>query len=115
MSEIIYKICKKADWADAKIKGFYSGSVHDKRDGFIHFSTATQLPATLAKHYAGETDLVLIGVSTKQFTHTLKYEPARDGDLFPHLYDNLQMQQCLWEIELVLDENGIHKLPKEVC
>ncbi len=56
----IYKICSAGLWREAEDKGLLQGSPDDVRDGFIHFSTATQLAETGARHFAGQTDLVLV-------------------------------------------------------
>ena len=58
----IYKICERAAWGDAERAGIYRGSEVDTRDGFIHFSTAAQLAETAARHFAGQTDLMLVAV-----------------------------------------------------
>ena len=59
---IIYKICPKPLWDEAARDGIFRGSPDDLRDGFIHFSTAGQLAGTAAKHFTGQTDLMLIAV-----------------------------------------------------
>lgn len=111
---IIYKICPAAEWAEALASGTYTGSEHDRRDGFIHFSTASQLAGTLAKHFARRADLVLIAADAATFGGALRWEPARDGDLFPHLFGPVPTQAALWMRELVLDPSGKHRLPPEV-
>ena len=110
---LIYKICSNAEWAEAEASGSYSGSEHDWRDGFIHFSTASQLPGTLAKHYASRTDLLLIAVDPEMLGDALRWEPARDGDLFPHLYDELPIAAALWTQALKIGSTGDHILPAE--
>ncbi|WP_445262827.1 DUF952 domain-containing protein, partial [Pseudomonas sp. JAI120] len=45
----IYKICPASAWREAERQGVYLGSADDARDGFIHFSTAAQVPETLRK------------------------------------------------------------------
>jgi uncharacterized protein (DUF952 family) len=110
---LIYKICSNAEWAEAEASGSYSGSEHDWRDGFIHFSTASQLPGTLAKHYASRTDLLLIAVDPDALGVALRWEPARDGDLFPHLYGALSVAVVLWTQALKIGESGDHILPAE--
>ncbi|MDU1668597.1 MAG: DUF952 domain-containing protein, partial [Bradyrhizobium sp.] len=40
----IYKICSASAWRKAERSGVYRGSADDLRDGFIHFSTAAQVP-----------------------------------------------------------------------
>ena len=54
-----------------------------RRDGFIHFSTAAQLAETAAKHFAGQTDLMLVAVDGDALGAALKWERSRGGDLFP--------------------------------
>jgi uncharacterized protein (DUF952 family) len=61
----------------------------DDQDGYIHFSTAAQLAETLRLYFAGQSDLALIAVRTADLGAGLKWEPARDGRLFPHAYGRL--------------------------
>ena len=110
---LIYKICATADWARAAASGTYPGSEHDRRDGFIHFSTAAQLPGTLAKHFAGRADLLLIAVDPDVLGVALRWEPARDGDLFPHFYGALPVAAALWRQALKIGESGDLILPAE--
>ena len=111
---LIFKICDSGEWAAARSEGVYNGSAHDRRDGFIHFSTAAQLPGTLAKHYEHRDGLLLIAFETNDLGEALKWEPARDGDLFPHLHARLRTSAALWVQRLPLDEDGLHILPPEV-
>ena len=82
----LYKICPAALWREAERAGAFRGSAVDLRDGFIHFSTAAQVAETAAKHFAGQSDLLLIGVDSAPLGAALKWEPSRGGALFPHLY-----------------------------
>jgi uncharacterized protein (DUF952 family) len=109
----VFKICGEDEWQAAKEAGIYHGSAHDQRDGFIHFSTAAQLPGTLAKHYAGRDALLLIAFDAETLGPGLKWEPARGGDLFPHLYAPLDTAKALWIKPLPLGGDGIHILPVE--
>jgi uncharacterized protein (DUF952 family) len=74
------------EWANAQAAGIYSGSDDDRRDGFIHFSTAEQLTGTAEKHFAGRTGLVLVAFKADALGEALKWEESRGGALFPHLY-----------------------------
>ncbi len=107
----IYKIMDKTTWNSAKNIGEFTGSIHDKRDGFIHFSTKEQLAGTLAKHYQGQHELILLAFSANDFGENLKWEPSRDGALFPHLYAPLPTTYVLWEKLLEIAENGTHIIP----
>jgi uncharacterized protein (DUF952 family) len=84
----IYKICPASLWREAERDGAFRGSDADRRDGFIHFSTAEQLAETAKKHFAGQNDLLLVHVDAAQLGGALKWEPSRGRALFPHLYAN---------------------------
>jgi uncharacterized protein (DUF952 family) len=92
----IYKICERAAWQAAESAGLYRGSALDIRDGFIHFSTAAQAGETATKHFAGQTDLMLIAVDSNALGPALKWETSRGGDLFPHLYAALPLAAVRW-------------------
>jgi uncharacterized protein (DUF952 family) len=91
----IYKICPQAEWNAALAAGVYTGSADDVRDGFIHFSFADQVHATVAKHFAGRTDLLLIEIDPAQLGAALRHEASRNGALFPHLYAPLPLSAVL--------------------
>ena len=82
----IYKVLPRAEWEAARVAGVFTGSAVDVADGFIHFSTAGQLDETLRRHFAGQADLLLVGVESSDLGGDLKWEPSRGGALFPHLY-----------------------------
>ena len=84
-----FKILSHADWRRTLAEGAYDGSPVDHADGYIHLSAADQLAGTAAKHYAGQSDLMLIEVDLDALGETLIWEPSRDGDLFPHIYGPL--------------------------
>jgi uncharacterized protein (DUF952 family) len=86
MSTLIYKICPRAEWEAAVARGVYAGSEVDRRDGFIHFSTAAQVDETLRRHFARQSDLVLVAVDPASLGAELRFEASRGGALFPHLY-----------------------------
>jgi len=87
----IYKICPAVLWRNAVRDGWFRGSADDLRDGFIHFSTGAQVRGTAAKYFAGQRDLLLLGVDTERLGDRLKWEPARGGALFPHLYGDMAL------------------------
>lgn len=87
------------------------GAPVDLADGFIHFSTASQLVETAAKHFAGQTDLLLIAVDAGQLGPALTWEPSRGGDLFPHLYGPLDLSAVLRVEPLALGLDGRHNFP----
>ncbi|RAZ87457.1 DUF952 domain-containing protein [Mesorhizobium hawassense] len=110
MSQIIYKIAPEALWREAVKYGRFTGAPIDIADGFIHFSTAAQARETAAKHFAGQTDLLLIAIDGAQLGDALKYEVPRGGALFPHLYAPLALDAVLWVKPLPLGAAG-HDFP----
>ena len=87
----IYKICPASAWREAERQGVYRGSADDSRDGFIHFSTAAQVPETLRKHYFGQRALFLVEVDGDALGSALRWERSRNEELFPHLYGELDL------------------------
>lgn len=108
----IYKICRAAEWVEAERSGTFAGSDVDRRDGYIHFSTAEQVGETAAKYFSGMDDLTLVAVDADALGPSLKWEPARGGALFPHLYGKLPVAAALWVEPLPLDANGRHVFPE---
>ena len=107
----IYKICSASEWREAEHAGVYVGSAADRRDGFIHFSTAAQLVETATKHFAGQGDLVLVSANAENLGKRLKWEPSRGGALFPHFYGALDIAAVLRVEPLPLDPAGRHAFP----
>ena len=108
----IYKICERAAWQDAEKLGLYRGSAVDRRDGFIHFSSAAQLGETAARHFAGQRDLMLVAVDGGALGAALKWEASRGGALFPHLYDTLPIAQVRWARPLPDEVGGRREIPE---
>lgn len=88
---IIYKILRHTEWDELQSTGHFEGSVHDKRDGFIHMSTKDQLQGTLDKHYTDHAPVILAAIRSKDIEETIKYEVSRGGAEFPHIYGTLPL------------------------
>lgn len=110
--QAIYKICPAPAWHEAERAGRYRGSADDARDGFIHFSTADQLAGTLARHYRGQTGLLLIAVDADALGDALRWEPSRGGALFPHLYADLDFAAVKAVHDLPARPDGTHAVPE---
>ncbi len=107
---IVYKVVSAAAWTKAQSLGRFDGSADDVRDGYIHLSSPVQLNRTLEKHFMGQPDLLLIAFDAASLGTSLKWEPSRGGDLFPHLYATLPANLALWHRPLALDMNGVPQL-----
>ncbi len=108
MTEPIYKIVPAPLWQQAREAGVFEGSPVDLSDGYIHFSTESQVRETAARHFAGQRDLLLLAVDGAALGDRLRYEPSRGGALFPHLYGPLPLSAVLWEKPLPLASDGSH-------
>ncbi len=107
----IYKILPQSLWQDAVRDGVFRGSDVDKRDGYIHFSTAAQAKETAEKHFASQENLLLLQVRAEALGGKLKWEASRGGALFPHYYGDLDPRAVSRVDPLPLGADGLHKFP----
>lgn len=108
----VYKIVPAALWRGAQAIGVFTGAPVDLADGFIHFSDATQVRETAARHFAGQDDLLLAAIDTAALGASLRWEASRGGALFPHLYAALDMSAVVWVKALRRDAQGVHVFPE---
>jgi uncharacterized protein (DUF952 family) len=108
---IIYKICPEMLWREAETNGEFRGAPVDLTDGYIHLSTAAQVRETAAKHFASQSDLVLVALEAALLEDALRWEPSRGGDRFPHLYGPLDLAAVVWVSPLPLGPDGAHIFP----
>jgi len=114
MTREIYKICPERLWLEAEKAGRFDGAPIDLADGYIHFSTVEQVRETAAKHFAGQTDLLLVAVATETLGTALKWEVSRGAALFPHLYATLDPAVVLWVKPLPTGADGSHIFPADL-
>src|ERR1700761_8841911 len=91
--------------------GVFRGSPADVADGYIHLSCASQLAATVDKHFSGVDGLVIAAVDLSRLGQTVRWEPSRDGALFPHIYGPLPAEAVLSAVPLQRTADGAVKLP----
>lgn len=109
---LIYKILTADQWTELDRNGVTNGAPIDLADGYIHFSTAEQAQETAAKHFAGQTGLMLAAVEADTLGDALKWEPSRGGALFPHLFAPLHRTAVIWAKPLPLGDDGAHQFPE---
>lgn len=112
--QFIYKIALAQVAAEAERSGTFAGMPVDAKDGYIHLSTAAQLPETLSLHFRGQGDLVLMAVRSHDLGETLRWEPSRGGQLFPHVYGSLPMSAVAWSAPIEVAADGACLLPEAV-
>lgn len=109
--QIAYKVLLADEMARLEADGRFAGAPVDLADGYIHLSTAAQLDATVAKHFAGRDGLFVAAVDLSAFGDALRWEPSRGGALFPHLYAPLDLGAVLWVRPMPLGDDGAHRFP----
>jgi len=103
MTELFaFKLLRPEEWSAWRDSGVFTGAPVDLADGFIHFSTADQARETAAKHFAGQSGLVLAALDADALGADLKWEPSRGGQLFPHLYRPFALAEVIWAKPLPL-------------
>lgn len=103
---LIYKIIPRALWEDATKIGRFDGAPIDITDGFIHFSSASQVSETANKHFKDQNDLLLLAVDPICLGEALRYEVSRGGALFPHLYASLKCDNVSSVSSFAPDKTG---------
>lgn len=84
-----FKILTAQQWAEFERDRVFHGAPIDVADGYIHLSAAEQVEGTLDKHFAGQTGLHIAEVDLTLLGDAVRWEEARGGMLFPHLYGEL--------------------------
>jgi uncharacterized protein (DUF952 family) len=110
---LVYYLARRGEFEQAREGDFYLGSREDRADGFIHFSTASQVRESARRHRAGETDLLLLEVDAASLGAELRWEAARGGQLFPHLHGKLPLDAVRRTVALPLTGDR-HQFPEWV-
>ena len=96
---LIYHIAEKADWERARRDGQYTRSTRGRtlaEEGFIHASTAAQVPVVADAYYRDAPDLVLLVIDTERVGPELRYEQVPgQPDPYPHVYGPLNLDAVL--------------------
>ena len=83
----ILHVAERSVWEAARTAGAYRAESLDS-EGFIHFSSWSQLARTVGRYYAGVPGLVVLVVDPEGLDLRLEPSPST-GESFPHLYEPL--------------------------
>jgi uncharacterized protein (DUF952 family) len=108
---IAYKVLTDTELAELERMGSFRGSAADQREGFIHLSTAAQLEATIKKHYAKRNDAYILAVDLDKLNDIVRWEPASNGMLYPHIYGDLDQHAVVASTIIQMHPDGSVKLP----
>ena len=112
MKRRVYKILSQAAWQSMQADGVLRLAGVDAEDGFVHLSASDQVGETLAKHFSGQTDLLLIGFEAEALGDALRWEVSRGGALFPHFYGPLEAA-LVTQVLALENRNGDTYLPDD--
>ena len=110
----VYKILSIREWDDAQKTGYINTDL-DKKDGFIHFSNANQLAASLELYFSDHEEVILLLPCMRKIESNLKYELSDAGSrrkgFFAHLYGDLKIEDIenSWQIK-----RGAFQLPLSI-
>jgi uncharacterized protein (DUF952 family) len=115
---MIYHITSRAEWAAARQRGEYVAPSLTS-EGFIHCSTAKQIPHVANAFYRGRTDLVVLALDETATRSEVRWEapagpPAAgisESDLFPHIYGPINLEAVTQVLDLQPDSAGTFSLP----
>ena len=132
-------IVKRSEWAHAVARGTYAPPSL-RAEGFIHCSTVAQVVDTANRFYRGQHGLVVLCIDESRLKAELKYEAAAGvtpapnvktkirsdgplegvrgrgagaaaGEMFPHLYGELNVDAVARVVELPCEADGSFRLP----
>ncbi|WP_392531524.1 DUF952 domain-containing protein [Nostoc sp. C117] len=109
----ILHITKCQQWEQAKDLNSYRADSLDS-EGFIHCSKSTQIVKVANRFFNNQRELVLLLIDFDKVQAEIHYEEAEIGELFPHIYGELNIDAVYKVIDFEAGENGLFELPQEV-
>ena len=91
MKKFVYRVLFNKEWERFQKDRIYKGNGLDKISGFLHLSNKQQLKKTINIHYKKKKNLVILKIESKKLNKNLVWEFSRGGEKFPHLYDELHL------------------------
>ncbi|MBW4563164.1 MAG: DUF952 domain-containing protein [Mojavia pulchra JT2-VF2] len=109
----IFHITQAEQWEQAEVMGSYRADSLDT-ERFIHCSEARQLVKVANRFFRNQKGLVLLFIDTQKVQPEVRYEEAEIGELFPHIYGELNIDAVFQVIDFEPGEDGLFELPQEV-
>jgi uncharacterized protein (DUF952 family) len=102
--QLIFHIADHDRWKACAESGSYSPESLAS-EGFIHCSFGRQVQRSLDKFFAKSDEVILIEIDPVLLKSELRMEDA-DGDSFPHIYGEINLDAVVVAELLVRDEEG---------
>ena len=110
----VYKILTEEELFALRRDTEFAGSPDDLEDGFVHLSAGHQVAETAERHFAGQQGLWIAALETDRLGDDLKWEEARGGVRFPHLYRPIRLADVAWVKPLQQGPDGRFRFSDEV-
>ncbi|MEM6453349.1 MAG: DUF952 domain-containing protein [Cyanobacteria bacterium P01_D01_bin.105] len=107
---MVFHITEQTAWERAKAAGLYLAPSLET-EGFIHFSTESQVVASANRFYKGKSGLVLLTVNPTLLSSDLRYEDTLGHGQFPHLYGPLNLDAVVEVRALTPNPDGSFSMP----
>ena len=103
---LVYHLALTQDWETALNTGVYAPNSLES-EGFVHASTHEELIRSAEIHFPQADTLIILSISEKKIKHMLKWEPGREGKLFPHIYGKIPLERIENSHLLIRNKAGI--------
>ena len=94
----LFHLSDEAEWTTALAEGAFTGSTRGRTladEGFIHCSFAHQVETVANLFYGGVDGLVLLTIDPERVQAPIRYDPAENGEEFPHIYGPLNIDAVI--------------------
>ena len=75
-------------------------------EGFVHCSFGRQVPGTLHLHFPEASEVTLLRLNPTALGSRLKLEASRGGELFPHVYGDIESADVVGQVRLRRRDDG---------
>ena len=106
---MIYHLTLPEYWEPALETGQYEHPTY-KTEGFIHCSTKEQLYRSAAKHFSDKDEILVLFLVEKRIKDKLRWEAAKSGELFPHIYGTIPVETVESVRMLIRKSDGEYEL-----
>src|SRR5206468_2717403 len=107
---MIVHITTREAWEAGLRAGSYRADMLET-EGFMHCSLPRQVVASAERHYAGAHGLVLLAIAVDRVQSEVRYEAAKNGEVFPHIYGPLNPDAVTQMVPFEPDPDGHFTLP----
>jgi len=95
-----------------KVEGVYQGNTLDSQ-GFIHCSTSKQIVKVANALFREQKGPMLLYIATSKVQPKIRYESAGSEELYPHIYEPLNIDAVIKVAHFEPARNGRFTMPKE--